>query len=94
MSKKFVGVTAEEDTRVLYRKEVKLNKYDVLYERWNWEGIRGESIIFTDDYVKDLSDDEIEKEVQKSPYVKHGSPLTLKRSVSGYTFVNFNFEST
>lgn len=91
MSKKFDGVPVEEDTRIRYRKEVRLGKFDVLYEKWCWEGILAESIIFANDDVSGLTDEEIEHEVRKSPLVKNGSEILLKRS-AGFIFANFNFE--
>ena len=94
MGKKFDSVPVEEDTRIRYRKEVRLGKFDVLYEKWSWEGILGESIIFTNDDVSGFTDEEIEMEVRKSPLVKNGSEMKIKRSDSGFTFVNFNFELT
>ena len=91
MSKKFDGVPVEEDTRVLFRLEASLGKYDVLYEMWSWEGIHAESLIFVNDDISGLSDEEIEREVRLSPLVKKGSDMTLKR-LKDFTFVNFNFE--
>ena len=93
MSDKFSGVSKEEDTRILFRKEAKLGNYDVLHEKWNWEGIKAESIIFANDDISGLTDEEIEQEVRKSPFIKSGSQITLKRSKE-FTFVNFNFEMT
>jgi hypothetical protein len=93
MSKKFSGVPKEDDTRILYRKEAKLGNYDVLHEKWNWEGIKAESIIFASDDISNLTDEEVEKEVCKSPFIKEGSSVTLKRGEE-FTFVNFNFEIT
>ena len=93
MSNKFDGVSVEEDTRVFFRQEANLRDYDVLYEKWNWEGIKAESIIFANDDISDLTDEEIEREVRTSSLVKDGSQITLKRSKE-YTFVNFNFETT
>ena len=94
MSKKFDGVPVEEDTRIRYRKEVRLGKFDVLYEKWCWEGILAESLIFANDDVSRMTDEEIEDEVRKSPLVKNGSQMKIKRSDLGFTFVNFNFEAT
>jgi hypothetical protein len=69
-----------------------LGEYEVLYEKWLWDGILGESIIFADEDVAELKDNEIVAEVKRSPLLKEGSSITLKRSQSGFTFVNFNFE--
>jgi len=93
MIKKFDNVPVEEDTRILFRKEAKLGNYDVLYEMWSWEGISAESLIFVNDDVSDLTDEELEREVRKSPLVKKDSAITIKRLDIGFTFVNFNFET-
>lgn len=92
MSNKFDSVPVEKDTRLLFRNESKLGKYDVLYEKWEWDGIKAESVIFLDEDVAHLKDKEIEKIVKSSPIFKGGS-ITLKRGETGFTFVNFNFES-
>ena len=94
MSKKFDGVPVEEDTKILFRLEARLGKFDVLYEKWSWEGILAESIIFADDDISGTTDEEIEQEVRKSPLVKKESEMKIKRSDAGFTFVNFNFELT
>jgi len=93
MSNKFENVPKEEDTRILFRKETKLDDYDILHEEWNWEGIKAESIIFANDDISGLADEKIEQEVRKSPLIKEDSQITLKR-LKEFTFVNFNFETT
>jgi len=92
MTDKFKNVPVEEDTRILFRDEAKLGDYGVLYEMWSWEGISAESLIFVNDDVADLTDEELEQEVRKSPLVKKESAVTIKRLEAGFTFVNFNFE--
>ena len=94
MTKKFKNVPADKDTRILFRHEAKFGEYEVLYEMWSWEGISAESLIFANDDVLDLTDEEIELEVRKSPLVKLDSAITIKRLSDGFTFVNFNFETT
>jgi len=93
MSEKFGRVPIEKDTRILYRKEVQIGNYDILYEKWNWEGIKAESFIFASDDISGLTDEQIEQEARKSQLVKGESQITLKRSKE-FTFVNFNFETT
>jgi len=93
MSKKFDDVPVDEDTRIMFRQEAGLGKFDVLYEKWSWEGISAESIIFANDDVADMTDNELEQEVRKSPLVKKESDITIKRLDVGFTFVNFNFET-
>ena len=93
MKKKFKNVPIDEDTKILFQKEAKLDNYDVLYQKWLWDGMTGESIIFSSDDAKDLNDDEIKALVKLSPIVKEDSKITLKRSDSGFVFANFNFVS-
>ena len=92
MGKKFDKVPVEEDTKILVRQEMKLGKYEVLYERWFWEGVYGESLIFANADISGMTDREIEREIRKSPLIKEGSEITLKRT-KDFTFVNFNFET-
>jgi hypothetical protein len=93
MAGKFDGVRTEEDTKVIFRHEVKFGDYDILYEKWVWDGITAESIVFDSKDVADLSDDEIIKDVKSSPLVESNSDVTIKRSDTGYTFANFNFKT-
>jgi hypothetical protein len=90
---KFNKVPLEDDTVILFQTEAKLGKYDILYQKWFWDGITAESIIFADEDVNDLEEEEIIKEVKASPLLKNDSKITFKRSGTGYTFVNFNFET-
>ena len=93
MSNKFDAVQTDDDTRTIFSAEAKLGNYDVLYEKWYWDGITGESIIFASEDILTLSKRELEAEVKTSPLVKSRSAITIKRSESGFTFVNFNFET-
>jgi hypothetical protein len=93
MSNKFKNVPVEDDTNIIFSLEVKLEPYDVLYQKWSWEGITAESFIFDSKDVSHLSDEEIIADVKTSPAVKEDSQVTLKRSESGFVFVNFNFAS-
>jgi hypothetical protein len=47
MKDKFKNVPVESGTVVGFEKEVKLGDYDALYQGWTWDGIYGESTIFT-----------------------------------------------
>ena len=51
MSKKFDSVPVEEDTRILRNQETHLSEYDVLHQKWKWEAITAESIIFLNEDV-------------------------------------------
>ena len=93
MGEKFNSVPVEDDTKIIFQLECSFGKYDVLYQKWFWDGIMAESIIFDDEDVSELNDEEIEAELRESPLIKKAnSCITIKRSESGFTFVNFNFE--
>lgn len=91
MNGKFDGVPNDPDTLIYLQRETRLDRFDVLYQRWFWEGIKAESLIFRNEDVGELSDDEILQQVRSAPICRPDSDVTLKRSPSGYTFVNFNF---
>ena len=93
MSDKFKDVPVEHDTTIISQQEIKLGEYTVLHQVWFWEGITAESIIFANEDVVDLSDQEIEMKVKTSPFFKTDSSIHQKRNRFGFTFVNFNFES-
>jgi hypothetical protein len=93
MDGKFDSVQTDEGTTISFRTEATLGNYEVLYEKWSWDGIQAESIIFANVDIIDLNDKELEAEVKASPLVKPNSNITIKRSDSGFTFVNFNFET-
>ncbi|PIE46563.1 MAG: hypothetical protein CSA42_07845 [Gammaproteobacteria bacterium] len=88
---KFQNIPVDKDTKILHSQEVTLGEYQVLYEKWCWDGITAESIIFLAKDVFYLNDADIKKEVRKLAIVNADSDVTLKRSESGYVFVNFNF---
>jgi|APSaa5957512576_1039674.scaffolds.fasta_scaffold249036_1 hypothetical protein len=93
MNKKFEKVSLEKSTQIIFQTEAELGEYEVLYQKWYWDGVNAESIIFSSEDINNLIDNEIEAEVRKSPLVKKGTSMTMKRSESGFTFVNFNFET-
>lgn len=92
VSEKFKEVPLEIDTKVVSQFETKFDGYDVLFQRWYWDGIFAESIIFDSTDVSNLNDDEIKRKIKSSELNRLDSGITFNRSDSGFTFVNFNFE--
>ncbi len=90
MSNKFENIPVEEDTKILMSSPMRWGDLDIVYQKWNWEGITAESIIFLSDDVKDMDDEALEADVRDGPLVKNTSQVTIKR-LDKYTFVNFNF---
>jgi len=93
MSDKFKNVPVEEDTNIIFSLEAQFGNYEILYQKWSWEGVTAESLIFDSRDVADLTDEELIAEVKTSPLLKEESKVTLTRNDSGFVFVNFNFIS-
>lgn len=91
MNDKFKDIPVEKDTRIISSVQAKIEAYDVVYQKWYWGGINAESIIFYNEDVAELSEEQIKKEVALcTAIVKEGSEMTYKKGEK-YTFVNFNF---
>jgi len=91
MSDKFANVPEDSGTTTLFRSPMKLGELDILYEKWRWGGIDAESIIFANEDVEALSDEDLEALVRQSPIVEKDSKVTISR-LAEYSFVNFNFK--
>jgi len=92
MNDKFKDLSTDEGTKILFRSPMKWGELDIVYEKWNWEGITAESIIFLSDDVKEMDDEALEDDVRDGPIVREDSQVTIKRGEK-FTFVNFNFVS-
>jgi hypothetical protein len=90
---KFNNIPEQKDTEIIFREETKFGDFDVVYEKWKWDGILAESIIFYEDDVSGMVDNEIISQVKDSPLfdskIYKGNP-TIRHN-SGFVFVNFNF---
>jgi len=51
---KFKDVGIDEDTRLIEEKILKYKDIDVLYQKWVWEGVIGNSLIFTKEDIKNI----------------------------------------
>ena len=93
MMSKFNNIPEQKDTKIIFRTETRFGDFVVVYEKWEWDGILAESIIFNEDDVSEMNDDEIINKVKDSPLFDEklykGDP-TIRHN-SGFVFVNFNF---
>ena len=92
MNEKFNDIPMDKDTKILFSSPMKWGDLDIVYQKWNWEGIAAESIIFLNEDVKEMSDESLETDVRDGPLVREDSQMTIKRG-DDFTFVNFNFVS-
>ncbi len=94
MKNKFENVPKDKDTRIIASLEITFGEYRALHQGWCWDGIIAESLIFFNEDIKDLTEDELVEEVRLSPLISAESRekgITYKLS-GEFTFVNFNFE--
>jgi len=89
----FKNVRVESDTKIIFEEEMQFGDYPILYQKWYWDGITAESIIFISKDVNELTDVQLESEIKTSPLVNADSKITIKRMESGFTFVNLNFST-
>ena len=91
MEDKFADVPIDTDTKITGQKIIELDGVTALHQKWRWEGIKAESLIFASSDVIDLTDQALEQITLASGLVNAGSQMTMKRSDNGFVFVNFNF---
>ena len=91
MSDKFEGIPVEGDTAVLLNTPMQFDGLDCMFQVWLWDGIKGESLIFVNEEVAHLDDPDLKSAVRRWGLVKDEADITLRRSDSGFTFLNFNF---
>lgn len=88
----FSNIPIEEDTKILKRQEVNVSGKPALYEKWFWDGIYAESLIFIAKDIENMSDSELEGLVRQFTSVNEDGGFTISRKVD-FVFVNFNFHS-
>lgn len=93
MKTKFSKVPIDSDTKISEQNEVLIGQLEALHQKWSWDGIKGESLIFVSEDVLAYSEDKLIAECRKSGLISCDSSITFKKSESGFTFVNFNFVS-
>ena len=92
-SSKFADVPLDEDTRIKSQRQVSIKGIDALHQRWVWDGITGESLIFSTADVAAASDQQIIEMACDAGLLTMESSSTVKRSESGFVFLNFGFDT-
>ncbi len=94
MKDKFENVPVEADTRILFRdNNVKVGERTARYEMWSWDGIHGESLIFSADDVSGLTDEDFKGMLIEYNILKYNDNFTVTRK-KNFVFVNYNAEMT
>ncbi|MDP3211942.1 hypothetical protein [Methylotenera sp.] len=82
---------ADPDTKILVRKVINVENLQVAYEKWRWDGVVGESLIFESNDVSGLSEEELIELLRKNELMEEITQYTTKFTEDGLLFVNFNF---
>ncbi len=89
----FENVPLDPDTIIKKEEVIDIGNSRALYQRWVWEGIIAESLVFLNDDVGGMSDDELVSLGRDAGILKRNGKSTITRSDSTYTFLNMNFEN-
>jgi len=87
----FINVPTEGDTTIISPCNIKIDNLDALYQRWFWDGLKAESLIFIASDVGALNDSALESLAKQSKLPANDCSFTFKRNSNNLTFVNFNF---
>lgn len=90
---KFENVKTDEDTVITSQVECMFGDYDVLYQKWIYDGIDAESLIFCNDDIATSPLNDLVDDVRKSPLVNDSNKEITTSVNEQYTFVNFNFKT-
>lgn len=88
---KFENVGNDPDTKILFSTPTTYGDYDVLYQKWKFDGITAESLIFLTDDIKDITKSYLMNDIGKSPLVNDSSKEITTSDKDQFTFFNFNF---
>jgi 5'(3')-deoxyribonucleotidase len=89
---KLRAVPVEPNTAILFSTMHSINGIDALYQIWQKDIYRANSVIFLSEDVDGMSQEAIEEMVKKDTVYVKGSATSFAKSDSGYTFFNFNFQ--
>ena len=90
MAANFSDVPVGLETVIMGQAPVRLAGINALYQRWACDGHTARSIIFRNEDVATMADEELVHCVRQSPLVADGTEVTVVRAASGYAFVNFD----
>jgi len=89
---KFKGINIEPDTTINSFQFLKIDDVDCRHEKWSWEGVKAESLIFCTKELKSTQESYLRTLVAK--YLKEDNVdlMQITHKISDdYTYINFNF---
>ena len=90
--KKFNGINIEPDTTINSFQFLKIDDVDCRHEKWSWEGVKAESLIFCTNELKSTQESYLRTLVAKYLKEDNVDSLQITHKISdNYTYINFNF---
>lgn len=89
----FDTLDTDPDTTILGRKLITLHDRPVLHETWRWDGLIGESLVFTLADVHQVSDETLVAWAREAGVLAEGETPEVKRSENGFAFLSFGFRN-
>ena len=82
---KFDRLPQDADTRIKAQQQINAGGTDALHQRWVWDGIAGESLIFCAADIVQLA--------RNAGLTVADDDYTIKRTDEGFVFLNFGFDA-
>lgn len=79
-------------TTILFQQAGVFDDIPACYQAWQFDGIRGESIVFLKKDLKGRKDTDLIQKVKASQLVRQNSQITFSRNPPDYLFINFNIQ--
>lgn len=89
----FDHVPVEAATTIHDRRHLVLERFDVQWQSWAWEGVAGETAVFIEAQLGNTDTKALQALVRRSEQLAASGPTTVTRQSTGYAFVNFNFQT-
>jgi hypothetical protein len=88
--KLFATRKIDPGTHILETQYLQHGEYDLLIEKWRWDGITAKSLIFLSQQIKNLSNTEVEQISKNILSLPEAEKTTLSRNAD-FTYLNFGF---
>ncbi|MFT7299147.1 MAG: hypothetical protein ACI9WO_001969 [Sphingobacteriales bacterium] len=90
MSDKFKNIPTDEETQMLSAKEIKIAGYDALHQKWIWDDLNGETLVFSTPDIQALSEKELKDLILENHKIKSPKDMVVNTVEEGFTFVTVN----
>lgn len=91
MNNIFENLCVDKDTKILSREQIKVKNYDVMLEKWSWDGLIGHSAIIPEQQIKAMGDDKIQEYFIQELAIE--GKVTISRGKSGFVYLNYGFKA-